>query len=201
MQRTLFALSLAVASQFASALEIHAPSGTYVNDPGHTRLLWKINHMGLSNYTARMNDVAITLNFNAKDITKSTVTATINPMSVDTGFPGEKDFNKEIYSEEQILNASRYPEITFQSRSVKMTGENTMEVTGELELLGVTKPATLNVELMGSLESHPFVNVPALGFQASGTIDRTEFGQTFLSGVALGDTVEIEIQAEFLKQD
>ena len=81
-----------------------------------------------------------------------------------------------------------------------MTGENTMEVSGDLTLLGVTQPVTLNAELMGSMESHPFVKVPALGFQANGTLDRTSFGQTFLSGVALGDMVEIEIQAEFIKQ-
>lgn len=200
MKRLFIALLIATASQLAAALEINAPSGTYVNDPGHTRLLWKINHMGLSNYTARMNDVAITLEFNAEDITRSSVKASIDPTSVDTGYVGDKDFNKEIYGEAEILNAGEFPQISFVSRKVQMTGEDTMKVTGDLTLLGVTRPVTLDVQLMGSMASHPFVKVPALGFQATGSLDRTEFGQTFLSGVALGDVVEIVIQAEFLKQ-
>ncbi len=53
--------------------------------------------------------------------------------------------------------------------------------------------APLAAELPGSTESHPFVEAPALSFQAGGTLDRTAFGQTLLSGMGLGDRVEIEI--------
>lgn len=58
---------------------IKAPTGEYRNDPGHTSLHWRINHLGLSNYTARLNDVSIDLDFNAEDISKSSVSATIDP--------------------------------------------------------------------------------------------------------------------------
>jgi polyisoprenoid-binding protein YceI len=189
-----------LAAPLAYGFDVDAPSGNYVNDPGHTRLLWKIDHLGLSNYTARMNSVSIVLQFNAEDIARSSVVATIDPRSVDTGFVGDKDFDAEIASEPAILNASRFPEIRFESTGVTTQGDNRLVVKGELTLLGVTLPVTLNTELLGSMASHPFVEVPALGFQATAVIDRTRFGQDFLSGNGLGDTVEIEIQAEFIKQ-
>ncbi len=179
---------------------IEAPSGTYVNDPAHTRLLWKIEHLGLSNYTARINGVAITLEFDAADPARSAVAARIDPLSIDTGFKGDKDFDAEIATDPKILNAGEFPSIEFTSSAVTMTSATTAEIQGELTLLGITLPVALNAVLSGSTASHPFARVPALGFQATGSFDRTDFGLTFLSGSALGDTIEIEIQTEFIKQ-
>ena len=67
-------------------------------------------------------------------------------------------------------------------------------------MMGVTKPVTLAATYNGSMASHPFVKVPAIGFSAKTVIDRTEFGNTFLSGSALSDKVEIAIETELLKQ-
>ncbi len=187
-------------TQAAVAFDVDVPSGSYVNDPNHTRLLWKINHLGLSDYTARFNGVKIALELNAEDIDKSRVTATIDPRSVDTGYVGDTDFNGEIADDAKILNASKFPEIRFVSRSVEAKSDDRLLVSGELTLLGVTRPITLEAKFMGSTREHPFVKVPALGFSATASLDRTEFGQTFLSGVALGDDVTIEIQTEFIQQ-
>ena len=197
---TLLTGSLAVSGQALAADLMQAPSGNYASDASHTSLHWKIPHLGLSNYTARVNDVAIALTFDAENFANSSVTARIDPLSVDTGFQGEKDFDAEIASDPGILNASEFPTITFQSRTVELTGPTTAKVTGDLTLLGITRSITLNAALIGSTASHPFVKVPALGFSASATFDRTDFGLTFLSGSALGDVVEIEIQAELIKQ-
>ena len=192
-------LSLIAVTGIASAEGI-APSGTYVNDAAHTRLLWSIRHMGLSNYTARVNDVSITLEYDADDIAASTVRADIDPRSVDTAFPGEKDFNAEISDDPRILNAAEFPSISFVSRRVTATGDNTAAVEGDLTLLGVTRPVTLNATLNGELAEHPFMKVPAIGFTAEASFDRTDFGLEFLSGPILGDQVDIVIQAEFIKQ-
>jgi len=179
---------------------VAAPTGQYASDPGHTSLHWKIGHMGLSNYTARMSDVSINLDFDASDIESSSVRAVIIPASVDTGFEGDKDFNGEIASP-MILNAEAHPKIKFVSTKIERTGANTADVTGDLTLLGVTKPVTLSATYNGSMASHPFVKVPAIGFSAIGTFDRTEFGVGFLSGQGLADEVEIVIQTELLKQE
>ena len=187
-------------TQAAAAFDVEVPSGSYVNDPNHTRLLMRINHLGLSDYTARFNGVKIALELNAEDINKSRVTATIDPRSVDTGYVGDTDFNGEISDDAKILNASKFPEIRFVSSSVEAKSDSRLLVSGELTLLGVTRPVTLDAKFMGSTREHPFVKVPALGFSATASLDRTDFGQTFLSGVALGDEVTIEIQTEFIKQ-
>ncbi|MEM9304059.1 MAG: YceI family protein [Pseudomonadota bacterium] len=177
------------------------PSGTYANDAGHTRLLWRIDHMGLSHYTARFNDVEIVLAFDAEQPNQSSVTATIDPRSVDTGYPGETDFNAEISDDPRFLDAGNHPEITFVSRKVTATGERAFEIEGDLTMRGQTLPVTLDATLIGALEEHPFAKVPAIGFSATATIDRTAFGLDYLSGgPILGDEVEIEIQTEFLKQ-
>lgn len=179
---------------------LEAPSGAYANDPAHTSLHWKIGHMGLSNYTARVGDVNIALQFDAGNVEKSTVTATINPASFDTGYPRQdKDFNEEIASE-LIMNAAKFPAITFRSTSVERTSPTTANINGDLTMMGVTKPVTLSATYNGSMASHPFVKVPAIGFSAKTVIDRTEFGNTFLSGLALSDKVEILIETELLKQ-
>ncbi|MEL7488443.1 MAG: YceI family protein [Pseudomonadota bacterium] len=178
---------------------VAAPSGSYANDPTHTSLHWKIGHIGLSNYTARMSDVAITLDFNADKIERSSLKASIGAASVDTGYPGDKDFDAEV-SGDMILKSAANPAIEFVSTKIKQTGPSTADITGDLTLAGVTKPVTLQAVYQGSLEAHPFAKVPAIGFSATGEIDRTDFGVDFLSGKGLADTVAIEIQAEFIKQ-
>lgn len=193
-------MMLGTASSAADLDGLKASSGTYVNDPGHTRFLWRIDHLGLTNYTARINDVDIQLEFDANDVASSSVTAVIDPKSVDTGYVGEEDFDAKIATDESILNATAHPTIEFTSTTIVKTGPKTMAVTGDLTLLGITRPVTLDVVLSGSTDEHPFVNVPALGFAATATVDRTEFGLDFLSGTGLGDQIEIEIHAEFIRQ-
>lgn len=179
---------------------VEAPSGSYVNDPTHTSLTWKIGHMGLSHYTARVSDVKVALQFDAANVENSSVAATINAATFDTGYPAQdKDFDEEIASD-LIMNAAAFPTITFQSKSIKQTSPTTANIVGDLTMMGVTKPVTLAATYNGSMASHPFVKVPALGFSAKTVIDRTEFGNTFLSGSALSDKVEIAIEAELLKQ-
>ena len=178
-----------------------APSGTYRNDPTHTSLLWRIQHMGLSNYTARMNDVSIILEYNAEDVAESQVQATVGAGSVDTGYPLDNvDFDAEIANEKHILNSGEHPTISFQSTRIRSTSPTTAILEGELTLLGITRAVSMNVQLNGQMASHPFVKVPALGFTAVTTLDRTEFGLDFLSGTGLADVVEIVVQAELIKQ-
>lgn len=179
---------------------VQALSGRYLNDPAHTRFIWRIQHLGLSNYTARMNNVRIQLQFDAENLESSTVTASIDPKSVDTGYVGKEDFDAKIATNKEILNANAHPAIEFVSSQVTQTGPATLVVGGELTLLGVTRPVTLDVVLSGTAVEHPFAKVPALGFEATATVDRTAYGLDFLSGSGLGDDIEIEIHAEFLKQ-
>lgn len=195
-------LSTALIALAAPALaqEIAVPSGTYANDPTHTSLFWTVNHFGLSNYTARINGVSASVELDADDLTQSSVTATINMAGVDTDypFPENTDFNAELRGA-NWLNTDAFPEATFTSTSITLTGDDTAEIEGDLTFLGQTLPVTLDTTLIGLMETHPFTNGAAFGIAATGTFDRTEFGfSTFAPNVSA--EVTIQINAEFLQQ-
>lgn len=194
--------TVALIATSAANTRIEATPGAYVMDPTHASLHWKVKHMGLSNYTARFKKFDVALNFDPNDISKSTVRAVVDMSSVETDFvpQGGRDFNAELKSE-PFFNIGRYKEAVFTSKKVTSTGPDTMRVEGDLVFLGQARPVTLDVKLNGSMASHPFVKVPAVGFSAKGTIKRSNFGLNpppIQQGV--GDEVELEIEAEFVKK-
>lgn len=180
----------------AIAAPLDVPSGAYISDPAHTNLLWNLKHFGLSNYYGRFDKIDAKLQLDSSDITKSTLLVKIDPKSVDTNYPASPNtFNTEIASE-KFFDAAKFPEITFQSTSVKLTSDKTGTVTGNLTFHGVTKPVTLDVTLNGALPSHPMTKKPAIGFSAKGVIKRSDFGVDTLIG-PLSDDVDLTIETEF----
>jgi len=195
----LIVLALPIQAKAQEATDLEGmPSGLYELDKNHASLIWKVSHLGLSNYTARFTDFDIDIDFNAFEPAASRVRATIDPTSVETDFPEpeKKDFDKELAMKESWFNAEQFPQITFMSTSVEKTGDNTGKVTGDLTFLGVTKPVTLDVVFNKAIGNHPFANKPALGFSATTTIKRSDFGLTTYIP-QIGDEVEIIIEAEF----
>ena len=181
------------------AQSIDVPAGTYVADPLHTNVLWKVKHFGLSTYIGRFSTISATLELNSEDPAQSSLTATIDPASVDTNYPADdKDFDAEIASD-MFLNAAKFPEITFVSKSIELTGENTCTVTGDLTLNGQTREETLDVTFNTALNPHPMSQKPAVGFSGSMTVDRTEYGIEALAGPVAAEVL-LEIEAEFVPQ-
>ena len=180
-----------------------APAGAYVIDKTHASVVWKIKHQGLSFYTARFTGMDAQLDFDPTDVAKSMLTATIDPKSVETDFAktrhatDTRDFNAEIASP-QILNAAKFPTITFTSTKVVKTAADKGRVTGNLTLLGVTKPVTLDVTYVGD-RPDPRTKKHKVGFSASGAVKRSDFGMTFGGGF-LGDEIQLLIEAEFYQK-
>lgn len=193
-------LALPVAAQAAGTPVAELPAGAYKQDPTHTSVTFKVMHMGLSNYTARFAKAEIDLVFNTKEPALSTVTAVIDPLSIKTDYPfaEQKDFDKELSSDANWFNAGKFPTITFKSTKVEVTGENKGKVTGDLTMLGVTKPVVLDVTFNAGYAKHPMAGIPAVGFSATTTIKRSDWGfTTFVP--AIGDDVQIFIETEFTK--
>ncbi|KJS39931.1 MAG: hypothetical protein VR74_00065 [Hyphomonas sp. BRH_c22] len=191
----------------APAAEVkYGKAATYKLDPTHASLTWRVNHMGLSNYTARFTDFDATLQFNPEDPSATSVTATINPASVETDYPGDfkaghpdspfDSFDEELSGSETYFNAPQFPQITFQSTGITTTGPDTGTVTGDLTFLGVTKPVTLDVKYNGVANFPWAPEVDNIGFSATTTLTRSDFGLT--AGTPyVGDEVEVIIEAEF----
>ncbi len=191
-------LALGTVAAPVLAADVAAPSGVYKVDPTHASITWQINHLGLSTYHARFTKFSIDVNLDVDDVTKSSVEAVIDVTSVETDYPGETDFNGEIANDPKFLNSSKFPKITFVSKSVEKTGEKTAKIHGTVTMLGVSKDMTLDATLTGATASHPFAKIPAVGMNAKGTIKRSEFGFTNLIPY-VGDVVTFNIDAEFHK--
>lgn len=201
----MFKSALALGLAAALTLSVHAAhaneaAGTYKMDRAHASLTWKIDHLGLSFYTARFTKFDATLDIDPDNPTDAKLNVTVDPRSIRTDYPfaERKDFDKELIESPNFFNAGEHPEITFVSTSIEQTGDDTAKVTGDVTLLGVTKPVTMDVRLNGQ-KMHPFANKPALGFSGEARLKRSEFGMTHLIG-GIGDEVTLLIEAEFIKQ-
>lgn len=179
------------------------PVGAYKIDPAHASLIFKVNHLGFSNFTARFKRFEADLQFDPKMPGDSSVVATIDPTSIETDYPDPEtlDFNAQIYGEE-FLDAAKYPEMTFHSTEIRLTGPNTAKITGDFTMHGVTKPLTLDATFNGGwkgIEQDPHARI---GFSAQGSLNRSDYGISYGLPPAgttfgVGDKVSIIIEAEF----
>ncbi|HEY0940363.1 MAG TPA: YceI family protein [Steroidobacter sp.] len=182
---------------------VNVPAGAYTIDPSHTSILFRVDHLGFSNYTARFKNATAQLQFDPNDLAASSVTVTVDAKSLETDYPDPKvlDFNAELLGE-GWLDAARYPEITFRSVSVEPTGARTMRINGELSLHGVTRPMVLDAKFNGGYRGHPMDPNARIGFSATGVLKRSEFGVSYgipAPGTKLGvsDEVEVIVETEF----
>ncbi len=203
MRSILVALAAATLLAAPAFAQDQAPAGQYVVDKTHASLTWKGFHQGLSWYPARFTSFDIQLTFDPADVTKSKVTATIDPKSIETDFAKTRaagnttDFNAELATGERFFNAAKFPQITFASTAVTKTSANTGKMTGNLTFLGVTKPVTLDVTYIGN-RNDPRSKKHKLGFQALGTINKTQWGMA--AGGPIADDIKIEINAEMVQK-
>jgi polyisoprenoid-binding protein YceI len=116
--------------------------------------------------------------------------------------PGTKFKSREddLANSGNFLNAKQFPEIGFVSISTEVSGERTAKVTGDLTLHGVTKPVTLEVTFDGETAEHALSKVPALGFSATATLKRSDFGMDYLLPSLVGDDVQVQIEGDFIQK-
>ena len=203
MKRLIAAAAFAAVALATPALaqKVDAVAGTYKLDPAHASVTWKVRHFGLSNYTARFTKFDATLDIDPAKPDAAKLAVTIDPASIKTDYPNvaKLDFDNLLATSEKWFNAGKFPSITFTSTEVKATGDSRAKVTGNLTLLGVTKPVTLDVAIVGAMAAHPFTKKPAIGFTATGTVKRSDFGMTNQVGM-IGDDVTLQIEAEMIGQ-
>jgi polyisoprenoid-binding protein YceI len=174
------------------------PAGQWQLEKPHGSVLFRIRHLGLSWYTARFTDLDATLDFDPRNPAASHVKAIINPLSVRAEHPTDKDWDRRIG--EDLLEGKEHPQIVFDSTKVETTGEFTGKVTGNLTMMGVTEPVTLDVTYNGGMDSAAlYAGRAAVGFSARGTLDRTDFGLTRYSSI-IGSEVEVVIEIEFTRR-
>ncbi|HET7570341.1 MAG TPA: YceI family protein [Gammaproteobacteria bacterium] len=174
----------------AVAVPAFAATETFALDPNHTQVHVNWNHFGFSNPGATFDISKGTLIWDEKDPTRSSVKVTIPVASVDTQVPAlDARFKSEFFE------VNKYPTITFRSTSVNRIGlSNRYRVRGKLTVHGVTRPVTLHATL-NKIGEQPMLHAPAIGFDATATIKRSEFGLSAYIPV-VSDLVRIHITAE-----
>lgn len=196
-------LGLAIGLSSAQAAAPTVPSGTYTLDRAHATLLFRVNHLGFSNYTARFKRFDATLQFDPVRLTASSVKVTVDPESLETDFPDplKLDFNAQLRGPEW-LDTAKYPAMTYVSKHIVSSGKNTFRIEGELTLHGVTKTVILNATYNGGYAGHPMDPQARIGFSARGHLKRSAFGVS--AGIpapgttmGVGDDVEVIVEAEF----
>lgn len=176
-------------------------AGTYAADPGHTMVVWEVDHFGFSKYSGIFGDVAGTLVIDPANPAASKVDVTIPVSKVTTASAGltdhllraGKDGGKADFFGPAPADAK------FVSTRVVLDDDgDEAKVTGNLTLNGVTRQVTLDVDFHGA-GTNPFNKKATIGFNAETTIRRSDFGVNYGIPV-VSDLVELEIHAAFEKQ-
>jgi polyisoprenoid-binding protein YceI len=170
-----------------------APAGGYKMDPDHTSVVFRILHEGTSYSTFRFYTVTGVLAWNPARIEDSKVDVTVDTKSIATPVINFSD----RLTGANYLNSAMFPQARFVSTSIRRTGPTTGEITGNLTLLGQTKPITINGELVGVGPNAR--GQPTIGFKGSAKFKRSDFGlMTLLPQI--GDEVELVLDADFNRQ-
>jgi polyisoprenoid-binding protein YceI len=187
---------IAVSAGLVAALSLPAAAATssWQIDPAHSSAQFAVKHLMISTVRGAFTSVKGSLQFDDKDITKSTVDVTIDVNSVDTRVP---DRDKDLKSD-HFFDADHFPTITFKSKRVEQVAPGKLKVTGDLTIHGITKEAVLDVDGPTAPVKDPWGN-QRIGVSASSKITRQDFGITYGPGM-IGDEISITIDAELIQK-
>lgn len=168
---------------------------TFKTDQGHTEVFFSWSHAGVSIQTGEFEKAEGTVTL-ADKMEDSTVEVVIDASSVSSGVSALDDHLKSP----DFLEVEKYPNMTFKSTSIKMTGDTTMDVTGDLTIHGVTKEVTLTTE-MTHKGPHPlgksidYYKGEWVAFQATTEIDHQAFGVGGFSTGPITININTELKA------
>lgn len=183
---------LLVAVMCALPVLAQAAKESYTIDPDHTYPNFKINHLGYSTMYGRFGKTSGSITLDRETMVGS-VEITIDAASVDTGMKKRDDHLRGA----DFFNAVEFPEITYQAKNAQLNKDGSGKVKGTLTIMGVSKAVTLDVQAM-NCKVHPFDKTKqkfVCGFDATATINRTEFGINYGSPL-IGDEVELMFEVE-----
>ncbi|MBX9597294.1 MAG: YceI family protein [Burkholderiales bacterium] len=186
MKKYLIALGLSAAlSGFANAGEI------YNLEPTHSYVEFHYNHMGYSNPSGKWYANG-SINFESKDIAKSSANITITVGDIVTGIPKLDEHLKSG----MFFDVKKYPTAKFIGDKVTNIKGKQFDLGGQLTVHGVTKPVTLHVT-QNTLAPNPMNDIQSAGFSATATIKRSDFGiANYVPAVSDEINLNIEIEAQ-----
>ena len=178
-----------------ATVAVPAQTSTWKIDPVHSGIDFKLRHLGISNVRGTFSKPTGVIRMDAKDITQSSVEATIHADTVNTN----DDARDKHLKSAEFFDVEKYPTITFKSTSVANSGGK-LTMTGDLTMNGVTKPVTLALDGPAPAQTDG-KGVTRSGFSATGTIHRPDFNFGSKYGPPMiGNDVQFTIDVEMDKQ-
>jgi len=172
---------------------------TWKLDPAHSSAEFKVKHMMISNVKGTFTGLSGTLQLDETDRTHSSVEASIDVATLNTGDAQRDGHLKSA----DFFDTEKFPTITFKSTNIDSAGGPDYEVTGDLTIHGVTKSVVFAVEDLSTPAKDPWGN-QRIGLSASTKINRKDFGLTWNSalesgGVLVGEAISISLEVQFIQ--
>lgn len=171
----------------------------WIVDPTHSSIDFTIRHMMIAKVKGTFHTFEANIEADPTDLTTADVQFSIDLSSIDT----RNDDRDAHLRTADFFDIEKYPKLTFQSTQITKTGDREYNVTGNLNLHGVTRPETFSVTFEGQGKD-PWGNEKA-GFSGQGSLKRSDYGLTWnaaleTGGVLVGDEVKVSIEIEASKQ-
>lgn len=193
-----------ISALFLAAFALGAPklaaASTWEIDAGHSAAAFSVRHLMVSNVRGELGKVTGTVHLDDKDISRSTVEATIDATALST----RDDKRDQHLKGADFFDVARFPKLTFKSKQVQPAGPGKLKVIGDLTLHGVTREVALQVEGPATEVKDPWGNTKS-GASATARLNRKDFGMSWnkaldAGGVAVADEVTVNIELELVKK-
>ncbi|SFJ14030.1 YceI family protein [Jannaschia pohangensis] len=194
MSRVLPCAALCALIGFPAVAEPHR----YELDPAHTTVAFTVQHLGFADTLGLFGEVSGSFVYDMETQELSDVSVTVTSASLNT----LNEARDQHVRSGDFLAVDAHPQITFTAQSGEAIDDTSGTVTGDLTILGETRPLTLDVSLVGEGE-YPFGHKRfVLGLSARGSLMRSDFGMTYgVDNGLVGDEVELLIEAEAMRME
>ncbi|UXY22119.1 YceI family protein [Streptomyces cynarae] len=179
--------------------DLAALTGEYTLDPAHSTIGFVARHAMVTNVKGSFKDFTGTLHLDGSDPSKSTASIDVKMDSIETG---SADRDNHLKSSD-FFTIDEHPTMTFRSTRAEALGGDEYRITGDLTILGTTKPITIALEFNGAAKD-PFGN-ERVGFEGKAEILRSEWGLTWnaaleTGGVLVSDKIKLVFDISAIKQ-
>ncbi|MGA5205937.1 YceI family protein [Streptomyces variegatus] len=188
----------ATATGAAVSPELAALTGDYTIDPAHSTIGFVARHAMVTNVKGSFQDFTGTLQLDGTDPSRSTASIDVVMDSISTG---NADRDGHLKSAD-FFKADEFPAMTFRSTKAEALGGDDYRITGDLTILGTTRPLAIDLEFNGAAKD-PFGN-ERVGFEGKAEILRSEWGLTWnaaleTGGVLVSDKIKLNFDISAIR--
>ncbi|MDK1344090.1 YceI family protein [Streptomyces sp. 378] len=175
-----------------------ALTGDYTIDPAHSTIGFVARHAMVTNVKGGFQDFTGTLHLDGTDPSRSTASLDVVMDSISTG---NADRDGHLKSAD-FFKTDEFPAMTFRSTQAEALGGDEYRITGDLTILGTTRPLTIDLEFNGAAKD-PFGN-ERVGFEGKAEILRSEWGLTWnaaleTGGVLVSDKIKLNFDISAIR--